>query len=144
MSDSAEEPDRDAIDIRRLLEVTRKRDEQGEESLTAEERELLERWTRVARRMANDLAKSLHGREEITDLGMAMYEVLPEDLQEKWGELTPAAFALLAMVFPEQLPDAARDVLAEQGPEWPQRSSDGALRRGRRSACSPPQARPSL
>ena len=45
------------------------------------------------------------------DLANELYEALPPDLQERWGDLKPVEFALLALAFPEELPPEARKLL---------------------------------
>jgi hypothetical protein len=108
-----EDFDDNVLDVARLMRINRKRRDWGEDALTADERAYLEHVAQVMRRIGAAWAKSIEGREAITELGQEIYEVLPEDLQQRWGNLTPAELTMLALAFPDELPAAARELLGE-------------------------------
>lgn len=101
------------IDVNWLMRINRKRKEQGEDALTPREWAYLRHVSKVMAVVAARFRKSLEGREAITALGQEIYELLPEELQERWADLTPAELTMLSLVFPEQLPPNARALLGD-------------------------------
>lgn len=108
-----EEFEENVINVDRLVRINRKRKEQGADALTPDERSYLEHCRKVMAMIAGRIKKSLEGREAITKLGQEIYELLPDDLQERWANLTPAELTMLAMAFPEEPPADARSLLGE-------------------------------
>jgi len=96
------------IDVSRLLAIQRKAEMEGPASLTPEEAAGLDRASAILRRWWERTAKSSRLGEEDTRLGMNVYELLPESLQQKWRDLKPYEFGLLARVFPEEIPSDVR------------------------------------